>query len=493
MDDVLARVAGLRRAGRFGEARALVAEALAAAPRNADLWHAEGVLCRAEGRPGAAARAFEKALELAPGRLETRVALGNARRLMGDSAAAEALYRAVLADRPGHPTASLNLGTLLADEDRLEEAEGHLAAALAALDSHPEGLPAWGLEGAEARAHVATGLGTVRLRQGRPAAALPLLEEAHRLTPDDATTAFNLAWALFAAGRWTEGWGPYGARTRLPGLAPPQGLVGRRWDGTPGGQGETLLLYGEQGLGDTLQFARLVGLARARWPGRLELAVHRPLRRLLRRAVPADTVLPLDAIGPHHAQASLLDLPVLLGLPEPAAMAAAAPAPYLKAPGPPPDWLPADGCRVGLVWRGGADNRMDRIRSCPPEALLPLLDLPGVSWVSLQLPRGADSPPPLAALPGLEGRVDDLAETARVIAGLDLLIGVDTAVTHLAGALGVPTWLLLAHAPDFRWGTQGTRSLWYPAARLFRQPRRGAWAPLVRAVRRGLASCLETC
>lgn len=301
---------------------------------------------------------------------------------------------------------------------------------------------------------------------GRPAAALRALDRALLRRPGDAERQWARALALLALGRYAEGWAAHEARLRRPFYRRYDDvLAGPAWEGGPLA-GRTLMVQGEQGLGDTLQFARFLALLPG--DGRVVLRCQRELLRLFPGAVPMDAPPPA-----FDCQVALMSLPHRLGL---AADTLAGRVPYLAA-GPPPALPP--GPRIGLVWAGSPGNVLDRQRSMPFAALAALLDLPA-AFVSLQVP--GPPPDPRLHAPALS----DMADTAAVVAALDAVVTVDTAVAHLAGALGRPVMVLLPFAPDWRWRGPA----WYPTAATFRQPRPGDWAGAVAALRPRLAALL---
>jgi hypothetical protein len=246
------------------------------------------------------------------------------------------------------------------------------------------------------------------------------------------------------------------------------------WDGSPF-PGRTLLVWAEQGLGDTLQFARYLARVKA-LGGRVLFQTYAGLLGLLQNVAGPDQVLSEhDELPPFDLHAPLLDLPArfhsgLDDLPPPA--------PLAPPPGhvPPPALLAAlavPGRKAGLVWAGSAHHRDDARRSLDPALLAPLADLPGLTWMSLQV--GAATRPPLPGLVDLGVHFRDFSDTAAALQRLDLVVTVDTAVAHLAGSMGVPTHLLLPFFPDWRWLMEGGTTPWYPSVRLHRQPATGAW------------------
>jgi len=260
-----------------------------------------------------------------------------------------------------------------------------------------------------------------------------------------------------------------------------------RWEGEPL-DGRTLLVHAEQGLGSNIQFCRYLNLIPP--GGRLLLAVQPSLVRLLSSLDGPATVMAIgDSLPRADLRCPMLSLPRVLGTNEVTDIPATIP--YLHAdPGAVARWqrrvgmLP--GLRVGLVWAGNPeDARMDRRRSMPLAALAPLADLPDVSLVSLQMGRAAQALPDASlgkVVHDWASELDDFAETAALIAALDLVISVDTAVVHLAGALGKPIWLLNRFDTCWRWLLGRDDSPWYPTLRQFRQAEPGKWGDVVARV-----------
>jgi Flp pilus assembly protein TadD len=521
--------------GERQEAEALLRTALARRPALREAEANLANLLRETGRHAEAAALAEAALARNPGDVGVLTTLGACRRALGDLPGAEAALRQALALRPDHPEALANLGaTLRAAGDAagavaalraalrhkpaLEAARLELGAALMALDRPAEAAAAYAaLPGAEGR----RGLGLARLALGDLAGAEAALRAASRLAPRDpeawnslgdvlrcqgdlagAEAAFAEALALapghagartnrgmlrLLQGRWAEGFADYESRwqaepwrhaARHPAAAPWQGeaLAGR-----------TLLLWAEQGLGDTLQFARFAALLPR--DGRILLEAPAPLIRLLEGLAGVDAVLPAgEPLPPFDLHCPLMSLPARLGTTLADLPGAV---PYLAAdPAPRRAWLEAlpPGRRVGLAWAGNPRTGADRRRSIALAQLAPLA-LPGVVLVPLQVGPGAEeAPPPGMALHAPDPPLGDMADTAALVAGLDLVIAVDTAVAHLAGALGRPVWLLNRFDTCWRWLETGETTPWYPSMRILRQPRPGAWEPVIAAAAAALAS-----
>ncbi len=264
---------------------------------------------------------------------------------------------------------------------------------------------------------------------------------------------------------------------------PPQ------WRGEPL-HGARILLHGEQGLGDTLQFLRFLPMVQATGASVL-LEVQPPLRSLAAQ-LPGVTALFTsgEPLPPFDWHCPLMSLPTALGI---ASESLPAPRSYLSIPDAAQQkaaalpW-PATGLRVGIAWAGNAAHTKDRYRSLPLALLEPLLRLEGVHFYSLQMgPPAAQLQSLQAPITDLRPAITDMADTAALIAHLDLVIAVDTSVVHLAGALGKPVWLMLPAAPDWRWMLHRDDSPWYPSMRLFRQPTLNDWPHVVAQICRQLA------
>jgi tetratricopeptide (TPR) repeat protein len=490
---LIAQAQRLESAGQLEAAERGFRRALAAAPERADLLrHLGGMNFRLQ-RPAMARRFYEQAVALAPD-VATWLDLAGACLSLGDPAAAEQACRRAVALAPDAGQPWLDLGWVLLARRDFAGAE---AALRAALERDPALYPA------------RRNIGPALYAQGRPEQAVAATREALRVRPDDALSWRNLATAQRALGDWAgataslrrairhapafaeahrdlgqvllvqgqeaEGLAEHEWRLR----ANPSGadkLPGVRWTGAA--LRGTLLLHFEQGFGDTIQFLRFVPLAAAR-AGQVVLCVRPPLVRLAEGLAPNLLVVAHGAKLPRYdAHGYLLSLKLLLG-------GAPAPAPYLLVPPPRRDWWRArawgEGRRIGIVWAGRPEHEEDVRRSIDPALLAPLLATPGLVWFALQ--PGAALPAGVRPLPG---PVADFADTAAALTALDLVITVDTAAAHLAGALGVPVWTLLAFVPDWRWGLDRARTDWYPCMRLYRQPARGDWAAVIAAVRRDL-------
>ncbi len=328
-------------------------------------------------------------------------------------------------------------------------------------------------------------LGVALMHLGVCDEAIAALDHALVLDPDLAEANWNKALALLLSGRLGEAWDLYEWRWRaVKDLTWPR-IDRPLWDGGDGA-GRTLLIRCEQGYGDAIQFARYLPLVRQRnW--RVVVECPPKLERLFRASGLADTVIPFGAERPaFDSWLPIMSLPRAFGT-EIASIPQTCP--YLQAQ---PAAAARSGDRrtkVGIVWQGSLSNDRGRFRSCALADLAPLRNISGISLYSLQAQLLGEERDRLRAfsIPDLETGLTDFAETAVVLQSLDLVITVDTAMAHLAGALGRPVWVLLSAFPDWRWLLDRDDSPWYPTMRLFRQRRIGDWASVVDDVASALA------
>ncbi|MBF0157128.1 MAG: glycosyltransferase family protein [Magnetococcales bacterium] len=424
-------------AGDHDTALELVSKAVALFPEEADYHFHLGWLLKERKRLSAAVERFQTTLSLNPDHPHGRFALADCRFDLGQAEEAIPLLEEVVARRP-------DLG------------------------------PAW------------NNLGLCHRALQHPDKSLSCFRRAILIEPDNPEHHVNLALALLATGDQARGWKEYEWRLKFPdGVA----LLSRvpaslpRWDGSSLGGGG-LLIHAEQGYGDNIQFIRLLPAVRARGC-RVFLECHRSLRGLLDGFPGADRLVPPELVhevaAKCQAHIPLLSLPGVLG---PEWEATASTCPYLQADRAlVADWglrFEVAGAKVGLVWSGKPLHKDDplRQRSCSLSDLAPLADTAGISFFSMQ--KGDASQelkhPPKGLNPvDLGPLLTDFSQTAALMANLDLIITVDTAVAHLAGALGRPVWVILPQAPDWRWGTTGSRTPWYPTMRLFRREPQEKW------------------
>ncbi len=423
-------------------------------------------------------------LELTPGDLRLRLLWADCLHRGGDLQRAVATLVDLLEGAPETAAAHHRLGLLYAELDDIDAAIGHL---LQAVMHDPRPALGWG------------NLGMLLKVQGRFDESLQAYDAALRRAPQDARLRVNRVVALLHAGRFAEAWPDHewrfalGDYTGLPlsGLLPP--LASH-----PDLAGRTVLLTHEAGYGDTLEFCRYIPLLAARGV-RIVLAVPPALQRLLKAQGWDAEVLPTNAQPPDYDwHCPMMSLPRMFGTVLETIPAAI---PYLTAdPALAASWAArlsgGPGLRVGLVWAGQARPwlpgfaTVDARRSTRLAQFAPFGEVEGVQFVSLQADAPASearSPPPGLALHDPMPSVTDFADTAAIVANLDLVVSVDTSVAHLAGALGKPVFLLDRYDNCWRWLSGRTDSPWYPTLRIFRQARIGDWAPVMQQAAAALA------
>ncbi|MFO1024974.1 MAG: tetratricopeptide repeat-containing glycosyltransferase family protein [Acetobacteraceae bacterium] len=474
----------LHRQGRAAEAESFYRRALHLEPEFVTAWMNLGLAHMELGNLDAAEEFEREALRLDPDLPDAHNHLGMVHYKRGRLAEAENCFRTALRLNPAHPHATLNLGSVRQVFDHPDEAEGLFRRAMEL-----------GVNASHARSNLALCM----MEQVRPEEAETLCREAIADSPNYPEAKANLALALLTMGRLQEGWGYYETRWEVEGKnRPVPRLEQPRWTGQKL-NGETVLLYAEQGFGDTLQFCRYVPKV-AEAGARVVLVVPRPLRRLMMALPGVDVLLAEDddTLPAFDFHCPLLSLPHAFGTgldTIPAEM------PYLK--GDPHAWrsvlegLP--GLKVGLVWAGKSRTdqphavALDKRRSMRLQDMAPLFEVPGVSFVSLQLgppARQMRTLPEGAVLHDVSARIADWADTADLIAGLDLVIAVDTAVAHLAGALGKPVWMLNRFDSCWRWMVGREDTPWYPTMRIFRQHERNDWTSVIDDVRVALEAAV---
>lgn len=535
---------GHRQTGRLAEAEALLRQVVAVQPNHVYAWHQLGLVVLQLGRPGEAADLIKRAIALRPGdasvysdlgvaysldrnfdeaiasfqhalRLQPNAAhthrnLGDALHAAGRNEEAITSYRSAIFVAPMDPGAHNNLGNVYLHLGQLEEAatcyqraveleprllpaQSNLGDVLTKLDRPEEGLVCaqrvLALDPNFAEGHL--NMGVAYWRMGRFAEAEACYRRALALRPDFVDAHLNLGLLLLLHGRYEEGWQEYEWHWQMGTHASRRReLSAPAWDGALA-DGKTILAYSDQGFGDTLQFVRYLPLmleqSRA---ARIVVECQAALIPLLRQLGNPQ----IDFVSreesrttppPHDLHVSFFNLPLILRRFEPLTT----PEPYLRA-----DeekraaWRskldPAGKKRVGIAWAGNPSQADDRRRSMKPGMLQPILEVPGITFVNLQLQPPGPLPTPMTEAGVLDFResIADFSDSAALLAELDLIITVDTSVAHLAGALGRPAWVMVSFVPDFRWGIGHTDTPWYPSLRLFRQPRAGDWDSVVAEV-----------
>jgi len=452
------------------EAAASYRHALEHQPDLAEAHYNLGLLDQEKGDLESAAQHYRRTMELNPSHLDARLNLGLVLKESGKADDAEACLQQLLAFDPKHPKARINLAALWAARDELESAD---QTCRDVVREYPALAEAW------------LNLGVTRQALGDPSNAIRCFGRALELQPGYAEAEYNLGIAQLLTGDFADGWKNYEARWRtdIP-IFKPRRFAAPLWQGEEL-NGRRVLVHAEQGLGDAIQFARYISLLAER-SAEIIFECPAPLVRLLATVRGAARVIsrgePLPAVD---FQIPLLSLPHRMGtifgnIPNQV--------PYLRVPDGTAVKLTQTASarlRVGLAWAGNPFHGKDRSRSIALEKFSPLLALSGVAFHSLQVGaanRELTEAKSAGAVISLESQLNDFAATAAAIQQLDLVLSVDTAVAHLAGALGKPVWVLIPFAPDWRWLLGREDSPWYPTMRLFRQPRRGDWSSVIEQI-----------
>jgi tetratricopeptide (TPR) repeat protein len=493
--------------GNLIEAERICRSVLQRQPEQVEALNILGVILCRSGRADAAIAHLQKALTVKPEFLDAWCNLGSALQEQGNLREAIPYYQRAIALNPDYADAHYNLALVLQERDRLEEALAHCRRVVALRPNFAD-------------AHYSQGF--VLRRLGQLPEAIASYQRAIQIEPDYPEAHKNLGHVLLLKGDFQAGFAEYEWRWRQKHWS-PRPFAQPLWDGSPL-QGKTILLHAEQGIGDTIQFIRYATLVKNRG-GRVFVECPIPLLRLLKTVSGIDQLVAQNSPLPDFdTHAPLLSLPHILGT---RLETMPAEVPYLKASGtgiqktqsreqradgeaeiqntqypalstqplvktqnsklktllhsPPP-------LKIGIVWAGNPEHKNNRLRSCGLAWFQTLLDVPGVCFFSLQKGTAATDLKEMSGLPiqNLSEQLNDFADTAAAIAQLDLIITVDTAVAHLAGALGKPVWTLLSFSPDWRWMLEREDSPWYPTMRLFRQHQQGDWQTVFEQVREAL-------
>jgi tetratricopeptide (TPR) repeat protein len=494
--------------GKSEEAAARFRLALHVRPDIPEAYNNLGYALAGQGKLEEAVACYQHALRLRPDFGEAHNNLGISLRYQKRLPEAEASCREAVRLRPHIAEAHNNLGLALLEQGRLAEAVDCLQRAIQLKSDFAEsrnnlGIALWRLARLEEAAaslrealrlrptfaEAMNNLANVLRDQGHCEDALTNYAEALQAKPDYADPHWNAALVWLLLGDYKKGWPEYEWRLRRPDFF-KRTFDQPRWDGSPLA-GRTILLYAEQGLGDTIQFVRYAQLLKEQG-ATVIVECQRALLHLLAHCPGIDQLVGQgDALPPHDVRSPLLSLPYHF---KTTLKTILAKVPYLTAePGLVEQWrrqmdkLPA--FKIGVAWQGNPQYPGDQQRSIPVAEFAPLAALPGVQLVSLQKGPGIEQIEAVAKrwpLTDLRGQLDEapgpFMDTAALMMSLDLVVTSDTAVAHLAGALGVPVWVVLAKVPDWRWLLSREDSPWYPTMRLFRQERRGEWGPVIQRI-----------
>ncbi len=434
------------------------------------LWQGAGRLAEAEA-------SYRSALQLQPSHARAHNNLGCVLHMQGKLDAALTEYRKALDLDPGLPQANQNYASIVRDGEALQRAAQSY---LRQTQANPRDAMAF------------TDLGNTWRELGRHREALAAYNRALSIDPDLAEAHFSRSFVLLLLGDYAAGWKDYEWRWRIPAFnVPARRFAQPIWDGREFAGG-TILLHAEQGLGDTLQFVRYAPLVAQRC-AQVVLECQPELVGLMQRVAGVQRVVSQgESLPAFAAHAPLMSLP---GIFMTTLDSVPWNGPYVHADAERADqWRSAAreqeaGLKVGLVWAGRPQQWDDRKRSIALDMLAPLAR-DGVVFFSLQKGEAAAqaaAPPGGMRLIDMTARIEDFSDTAALASLLDLLITIDTSVAHLGGAMGIPTWLLTAHAPDWRYHLERSDSPWYPGMRLFRQERDGDWSGAIAAVSAELA------
>lgn len=457
--------------GRLDEAEALYRQILQAAPGHVASLNNLGILWAVQERLNEAVTAFRHAIQFRPDYADAHNNLGGVLKKQNALDESAAAFSRALQCQPRHAEAWSNIGAVLAEQGHVDQAIAAHRRALQLEPDHPQCY---------------NNLAIALTEHGDFPAAATAYDHALALQPDYAEAKFNYSLLLLLLGDFERGWPLYEARWNQPGFA-QRPFSQPLWDGGSI-EDKRILLHAEQGFGDSIQFIRYAPLIAARG-GHVIVECPLPLVELFRSVkgvrqivVTGDPLPSFDLHVPMHSlpgifQTTVKNIPAEI--------------PYLFAePNRRRGWEVLLGSerpclRVGVALRGNSHNRWTRKRDIPAELFRPILQVPGINFFSLQVGFGAASlsaaggPP---AFPDSAGALQDFADTAALMANLDLIITAETAVAHLAGALGRPTWTLVPFVPAWRWGLGRNDSPWYPTMRLFRQPALGDWPSVIHQV-----------
>jgi Flp pilus assembly protein TadD len=437
-------------------------------PRTASDYVHLGQILQKQGKQKEAAVCFQRALSLEPANLSLYNLIAGFFQKLGQTEQAVACYRHIVAHAPKVAEAHACLGNALRDAGSLKEAATCFQRALVLKPDH---------------ANFHNSLAVILRELDQVDDATSHYQQALILQPDFVEARWNLSLLQLLEGNFAEGWNNYEVRWQRPNT--PRHFSQPLWRGQPL-HGERILLHSEQGLGDNIQFLRYVPMVEA--AGGSVILDLPPSQHSLAAQIPGISNLTLSAGSPppFDWHCPLMSLPLAFGT---TLQTIPSPAPYLYVP---PEarrraaerpW-PKQGPRIGLVWSGNPQHPRDHFRSIPLALLQPLLDMENVHYFSLQLgPAAAQLEPWRNRITDLAPAPDDMADMAALMQQLDLILTVDTLAAHLAGALGLPVWLLLNSVPDWRWMRHRSDSPWYPSLRIFRQTESGNWQAVIERVR----------
>ena len=406
---------------------------------------------------------FEKAIEINSNNLEALNNLGVALDAKGEMEKSLIVFERALTLSPQNVDAKINLGNLFRKIGQLDDAAALFSEV---LDQNPADLRAQ------------ANLGLVLLNKNKPEDAIARYNKALAHAPDSPDIRMSLGIAQLLLGDFEAGWQNYEARWLAPSFAiKRRNFNSQLWTGQPL-KGKSILVYAEQGFGDTIQFVPYAPMI-AKQASKVILECQRDLLRICSNLEGVSEVIARGEFLPEtDFHIPLMSLPHQMGTRlENLPLAERYLTPSISDTQRFREQLESIKPSIGLVWSGNPERQDDRMRSCPPEALIPLLSLDSYEFVSLQVGTSAGDLSSDILDFGAECR--DFADTAAAIDALDLIITVDTATAHLAGALSKDVWVMLGHHADWRYLINRTDSPWYPSMRLYRQQKIGDWESVV--------------
>jgi Flp pilus assembly protein TadD len=478
----------LQASGNLKDAEVVFRSAVVDYPEDADAAHLLGVLLSRNGKTEEAIATLQQAMSLAPGQAEIHLHLGNAFQAQGMYAQAEASYVTAVRLGPKLAAAHVNLVSLMRELGRFGEAQ---SAVRHALSLNPESAELW------------QNLGSICQELALWPEAIAAFDRAIEIDPKSVEFHYSMALALLASRQFERGWREYESRFQLDRWDGPRQLPNLQvWRGEP--VEGTLLVYGEQGIGDEIMFASCVPDVQ-RCGQAVILACSSKLEGLFRRSFPSAEVICLDRLKDGTPSSSLSHATAMIASGSLPRIHRHTVADFPRHRG----YLVADesqsaayrarleglgsGLKVGLSWRGGTERTRSSHRSLKASDLEMMLQCPGVRFVNLQYDSSADDAAIAAAIQAgkLVHWPDALQEydrTAALVSGLDVIVSVCTSVIHLSGALGRPTIVMAPHSAEWRYGMAGEDMPWYPSVHIERQSERGVWATVIEAVHNRLKS-----
>ncbi len=505
----------LEKAGRDQDAVKAYEQAIEQNPAFAEAYNNLAIVWQSLGHYDKAIKASTQALTLLPEQSGFHNTLGYSLQQNGQAKLALESFKNALKYEPNHPEPLNHMGVIYTEMEEYSQAISCLKQAIALGTDYAEAHNHLGMAYSGAGRFAAAiaafekavalepgfdqalyNLGNAQLAQGHCDQAIETYRHCVTRDPNNALAHWNLSHALLLDGQYEQGW-PHYAWRRHPDVdikTYPYPLQGPAWDGSPFPD-KRLLVHFEQGYGDSIQFGRFLAQAKA-LGGTVIMQVRDAMARVFQQIDGIDDLITVDKTGvAEHVEydfhTSLLDLPGLFNL----TLNTLSHAPYIRCPKDlKASWqarITSDQFKVGVVWAGSPLHGNDKNRSCDLSLWAPLMDLPGIAWYSLQKGRAAEDlrqSPLRQKITDLDDSIADFGDTCAAIEQLDLIISVDTAVLHLAGAMGKPTWALLPHAPDWRWLRERSDSPWYKDVTLLRQRIPEHWDDVMEDITSRLAS-----